>query len=198
MKLYGTFTSPFVRRVRVVALELGVEVEMVDTAAPGGPEALRRVSPIGKVPVAELDGEVVFDSHAIIAEMVALRGPGELRISGRTEPSEGNFVLAVDAALEAAIRLFYFRRDGVAVDPLPYMVKERERVRTIMTWLEGHVHGGWCTRHRAFGLAELALVTMLDWMAFRDAYPIADHPRLVSVQTMNADRPSLRATLPPP
>lgn len=197
MKLYGTLTSPFVRRVRVVAQELGVEVTMVDTSAPGGQEALRRVSPIGKVPVAELDGEIVYDSRAIIAEMVALRGPGELRISGRTDPAESNFVLAVDAALEAAIRLFYFKRDEIAVDGLPYMVKERERVRTIMTWLEGHVHGGWCTPARAFGLAELALVTTLDWMVYRGAYPIDDHPRLISVQTLHADRPSLQATLPP-
>ena len=197
MQLYGTLTSPFVRRVRVVAHELGVDVRTVDTTTPEGQEALRAVSPIGKVPVAELDGEVVFDSRTIIAEMVALRGPGALRIAGRTEPAESNFVHAVDAALEAAIRLFYFKRDGVAVDGLPYMVKERERVRTIMTWLEGHVHGGWCTRARGFGLAELALVTTLDWMTYRQAYPIADHPRLVAVQAVHADRPSLVATLPP-
>lgn len=196
MQLYGTVTSPFVRRVRVVAHELGVEVRMIDTATPAGQDALRAVSPVGKVPVAQFDGATVFDSHAIVAEMVAQRGSGPLRIGGRTDPAESNFVVAVDAALEAAIRLFYFQRDGVAIEGLPYMVKERARVRTIMTWLEGQVHGTSVTRDPGFGLAELALVTTLDWMEFRGAYPTGDHPRLLAVRAAHASRASLRATLP--
>ena len=56
MKLYGTTTSPFVRRVRAVAAEIGEPVELVNTASDAGQAQLREVSPIRKVPVAVIDG----------------------------------------------------------------------------------------------------------------------------------------------
>ena len=46
MKLYGTTTSPFVRRVRVAALELGHTFDLVNTAHDDGQAALRAASPI--------------------------------------------------------------------------------------------------------------------------------------------------------
>jgi glutathione S-transferase len=197
MKLYGTLTSPFVRRVRAVALELGVEVQLVDVSQPHGQELLAAISPIAKVPVAELDGSLWFDSHAIVAEMLAARGHGTLRVPKSFTAAESNFMVAVDGALEPAIRQFYFRRDKLAIDDLPYMVKERERVRAVMTWLERQVRPPWCTRQDGFGLAELWLITALDWMTYRDAYPVDDHPRLLEVRAAHRERASLRETLPP-
>lgn len=197
MKLYGTLTSPFVRRVRAVALELGARVDLVDVSQPDGQELLRAVNPIAKVPTAEIGGQLWFDSHAIVAELLATRGHGSLRVPPGFDAAESNFLVAVDGALEPAIRLFYFRRDKLAIDGLPYMVKERERVRAVMTWLERQVSPPWCTRHEGFGLAELNLITALDWMQYRDAYPVGDHPRLLEVRAAHADRPSLRGTLPP-
>ena len=55
MKLYGTTTSPFVRRVRVVAAEVGEPIEIIDTATDAGQAKLREVSPIRKVPVAVIE-----------------------------------------------------------------------------------------------------------------------------------------------
>lgn len=195
MRLFGTLTSPFVRRVRVAALELGVAAELVDTSTPEGQARLRAVSPIGKVPVAEFDGELIFDSREIVEAMLASRGSGPIRPLGGA--SERNFVVALDEALSAAIRLFYLRREGVSVEPIPSMVKERERVRTIMTWLDGQVHAGGVTAASSFGVAELALVTGLEWMRYRDAYAVDAHPRLLAVHAGHAGRASLRATAPP-
>lgn len=75
MKLYGTTTSPFVRRVRVVAAELGEPIDRVDTAPEVGQAALREVSPIRKVPVAVVDdGRALFDSRAIVEWLVGKHG----------------------------------------------------------------------------------------------------------------------------
>ena len=70
MKLFGTTTSPFVRRVRVVAAELGVAVDRVDTATEAGMAALRGASPIAKVPVAIVDERLLYDSRVIIDWLV--------------------------------------------------------------------------------------------------------------------------------
>ncbi|HEY0136236.1 MAG TPA: glutathione S-transferase family protein [Nannocystis sp.] len=199
MRLYGTLTSPFVRRVRVVALELHVELEFVDTTTPEGQAGLATLSPLRKVPVLEVDGAGVLDSRTISALLLERHGPGDLRSPrASTRWIEDSLIHAVDGALESAIRLFYFiKRDGVDVAPIPYMRTERERVDRTLAWLEGQIHGPWCTAAEGFGLAELALVTTLEWMHFRGMAELATYPNLQAFAAHHAGRPSLVRTRPP-
>src|SRR5437763_10525531 len=105
MKLYGTTTSPFVRRVRVVAAEVGEPIDLVNTAPDAGQAQLRELSPIRKVPVAVVGDRTIFGSRAIIAWLVTTRGWGELA-PPRDTWREDNLVNAVDAAADAVIQLF--------------------------------------------------------------------------------------------
>ena len=199
MRLYGTLTSPFVRRVRVVALELGVELEFVDTTTPDGQAGLATLSPLRKVPVLEVDGAGVLDSHTISALLLERHGPGDLRSSrASTRWIEDNLIHAVDGALESAIRLFYFiKRDGVDIEPIPYMRTERERLGRTLAWLEDQVRGPWCTAVEEFGLAEVALVTTLEWLQFRGMAQLTTYPNLQAFAAHHAGRPSLASTRPP-
>jgi glutathione S-transferase len=194
MKLYGTTTSPFVRRVRVVAAEVNEPIELVNTAGDAGLVALRRVSPIAKVPVAlisEADGDKpLFDSRAIIEWLEVHRGWPAPRDPWR----EGNLVNAIDAALDSVIQLFYLRRDGVAIDGTPYAQRQLARADAIFQWLATEVSDGSFTG--GFGLPEISLVCALDWMEFRQTYPIE---RAVGVQPVRVkwrERPSLATTRP--
>lgn len=198
MRLYGTLTSPFVRRVRVLAHELALNLELVDTTTPDGQAALQRLSPLRKVPVLEVGGVGVLDSHAISTLLLSQHGPGPLRPPRRTtEIAEGNVVYAVDGALEAAIRLFYLRRDKIDATQIPYMVTERQRVDRTLAWLEGQVRGPWCTHEDGFGLAEVALVTTIEWLQFRDMAELDGYPRLLALTAEHGQRPALLATRPP-
>jgi glutathione S-transferase len=195
MKLYGTITSPFVRRVRVVAAELGCAVEFVDTAAEGGQAALRAITPIRKVPVAIVDGRTLFDSRVIIEWLTTTRGFG-----GLTPPSdrwhEANLVNAIDAAIDSAIQVFYLRRDGVAIEGNVFAQRQQERVDSILEWLGQQLS----TDHGSFGagvgLAEVSLISGLDWMDFRNAYPTERAPQLAKLRATWADRPSIASTRP--
>jgi len=76
MRLYNLGLSPNAMRVRAVAFELGVELEIVDIDLRGGgnrtPEFLA-LNPNGKVPVL-VDGDfVLWESRAINAYLAALR-----------------------------------------------------------------------------------------------------------------------------
>ncbi len=200
MRLHGTVTSPFVRRVRVVAQELGLSLEWVDTTTPEGQASLQRLSPLRKVPVLEVDGVGVLDSHAI-CDLLLAREAGEAgdfrRPRAATQIAEGNVIHAIDGAAEAAIRLFYFRRDGVDSEVIPYMRLERERVERALAWLDERVRGPWCTEVDGFGLAELAVVTAVEWMQFRAVAAMEPYPRLLALVAAHAERPSLRGTRPP-
>ena len=139
MRLHGTVTSPFVRRVRVLGIELGLRLEWVDTTTPEGQASLQRLSPLRKVPVLEVGGVGVLDSHAICDLLLAQAGKQAefRRPRAVTQIAEGNTIHAIDGALEAAIRLFYLRRDGVDSEAIPYMRIERERVGRALAWLDG-------------------------------------------------------------
>src|SRR5688572_25625213 len=134
MKLYGTTTSPFVRRVRAVAIEIGEPVELISTAGADGSARLRAVSPIAQVPVAEIDGRVLFDSRVIADWLTTTRGHGGLA-PARDRWQQANLVNAIDGALDSAIQAFYLRRDRVGADDNPYTVRQLEWAAAIFAWL---------------------------------------------------------------
>ncbi|PZP54827.1 MAG: glutathione S-transferase, partial [Azospira oryzae] len=67
MKLLGSLTSPFVRKVRVVMAEKRIECdfELHDPWSSATP--LSEFNPLGKVPVLVMDdGTALFDSRVIV------------------------------------------------------------------------------------------------------------------------------------
>ena len=197
MKLYGTVTSPFVRRVRVVASELNLDVDRIDTATDAGQAALAQLNPIRKVPAALVDGRTLFDSRVIIDWLTTTRGWGTLA-PPRDHWREQNLLNAIDAAADAAISLFYLKRDGVAIEGSPFALRQTDRVASIFTWLSTElcVDQSSFRNSGEFGMPELALVCMLDWMEFRAAYPTQTAPALLQVRQTWQARPSLVATHP--
>jgi glutathione S-transferase len=188
MKLYGTTTSPFVRRVRVVAAEVGEPIELVNTAPDAGQAQLREVSPIRKVPVAMFGDRTIYDSRAIIAYMVATRGWGELA-PPRDTWREDNLVNAIDAAADSVIQVFYLRRDGIAIDGTPFAKRQLERADAIFAWLAPQL------RTDALGLPEITTICMLDWMDFRQQYP-TERAGCERVRAAWRERKSLADTRP--
>ena len=75
MKLLYSLSSPYARKVRIVAAEKRIEIEMstVVLSAPDNP--VNDLNPLGKVPVLVLDGgESLYDSR-VIAEYLDNRTP---------------------------------------------------------------------------------------------------------------------------
>ena len=193
LTVYGTTTSPFVRRVRVVALELGLAHELIDASTDAGQAQLRQRTPIWKMPAAEIDDELVFDSREICERLVARHGAGKL---ARVESlADRNVITVVDGALDSLINRFYLTRDGVDVESIPYLRKQRERAASALGWLEAKLQGGWDDPDR-FGLPEIAIATALGWMRFRETYAIEQHPNLLACVERCEARASFVATRP--
>lgn len=198
MQLYGSYTSPFVRRVRVVAAELGLPCTLVDAFSDEGQRALRELTPIWKAPTVVVDGRVLWDSAVILDYLFARHGYGPFReTSDVTRFDEACLKAAVDEALGVFVKRFYLRRDGVDVDQVAYLVKDHDRGRSILAWIDGKVRGPWCTSEDGFGLAELALYTAVDWMTFREMTSLDAFPNLRAFMDAHAGRESLVATPPP-
>ncbi len=203
MQLFGTLTSPFVRRVRIVCLERGLPFSLVDTTTAEGGERLKKLSPIAKVPIAQFaDGRVVFDSRVITAELchdgwAPLRAPaGDIR--GRVD--EENVVNLVDEALLSLIRVFYLKKDGGDLT-VPWVNKETTRARNILLHLNEQTMGHHLTvqgaKEGGLGRTELAAATALAWMRYRGMFDLAETPKLGVLLAHWAERPSFAQTAPP-
>ncbi|MBI2377823.1 MAG: glutathione S-transferase family protein [Deltaproteobacteria bacterium] len=195
MKLYGTSTSPYVRRVRVVAGLVGAQLELVNTATEAGQNELRTLTPIWKVPVLDANERVIFDSHVICDFLVRRFGNRNLRTdSGEARWREQNLLTVIDGAQDSAVNVYYLRD----VDPssTSYLQKQRDRVESAMNWLDKQLVGIWLSETPRLGLTEIALYSMIDWMRFRGAYDVTRHPMLTKFAAAHAAFEGFATTAP--
>jgi glutathione S-transferase len=197
IQLFGSLTSPYARRVRIVLAELGQPSEWTDTTTDAGQAALRAVTPLWKVPVAVINGETVFDSAVITQRLVHEFGFGTLTPYQTSDWHTRNVITVIDGLLDSLINAFYLGKDGVTKEHAPYVRKQVERADAAVTWIEQQLSGPWLSANNTFGLPEIALLTALEWMRFRATYPVEAHPALIQFLAFHAERPSVHATKPP-
>ncbi len=76
MRLHSSYTSPYVRKVKVFLRETGLMDAVTETYTnPSDERVLRPLNPIGKIPALEVgDGEVLYDSRVICAYLDSCHG----------------------------------------------------------------------------------------------------------------------------
>ena len=75
MKLVGSYTSPFVRKLSILLLEKGITFEFINELPYNADNGVAQFNPLGKVPVLVTEeGECWFDSP-IIAEYIDPKSP---------------------------------------------------------------------------------------------------------------------------
>ncbi|NCA17342.1 MAG: glutathione S-transferase [Betaproteobacteria bacterium] len=111
MKLFGSLTSPFVRKVRIVAIEKRLDLElMVDDV--WGPESkLGDINPLAKVPTLLVDDTAVYDS-AVIVEYLDARAPTHKLVpdGNRDRTAVRTLESLADGLCDAAITMMLEKR----------------------------------------------------------------------------------------
>ena len=89
MKLIGSPTSPYVRKVCIVMAEKKLEYRMVAEDVWSATTTIHASNPLGKVPCLVLEGgEAVFDSRVIVEYLDTLSPVGKLIPSNGRERAE--------------------------------------------------------------------------------------------------------------
>lgn len=169
MKLLYSLNSPYARKVRVVAAEKRIDIEMVlvDLAAPDCP--VNQHNPLGKIPVLVLDdGDSLFDSR-VIAEFLDHRTPVanllphdhtlKIQVKRWEALADGTCDAAVAAVLET-------RRQEHASDEA-FLNKQLGKVERGLRALSDELAGNkWCVDD-TFSLADIALGCLLGYLELR-------------------------------
>ena len=204
MRLYVTPASPWVRRVRVTILELGIEgrFEFVQTRWPHSwgtqtvamPADFTAATPVLRIPALVTDDVTLTDSHAICDYLNAEFGNFRLLArEGKARWQALSTMALANAVLEAQImrRAETLRPDrGRSTD---FIAKMRDRTFRCFAALEDHLPNFGST----FDLAQITTAVACsydDWRYGPDWRSAA--PQLAAWYDRVAERPSLKATEP--
>jgi glutathione S-transferase len=200
MQLYFNPASPFVRKVRVTAHELGltgkIGLTSVTTLTPVSPhDGLRSSNPLGKIPaLITEEGTVLYDSPVICEYLDALAGgnrifpaagPVRWMALRRQALADGIMDAAVLTRYEQAVRPQELRWQAWADGQLL-------KIRTALDALEQESLDG------AFDIGTISIACALGYLDLRFAGEgwRSNRPRLAAWLAAVSERPSLAATIP--
>lgn len=199
MKLYGSLTSPFVRKARILIREkqLACEFTVADPAEAGG--VVRARNPLWQVPVLErADNEALFDSPVIVEYLDSLAAPALLPASGEQRWQVLRWQALADGMLEAVIARLLESRRPIVQQSSDQIAFQESRVAAALAFASARLKGESFLMENRFTLADLALAVALEYIDFR--YPHdwrAQHPRLAFWLAGISARASFADTVPP-
>jgi glutathione S-transferase len=105
MKLIGSVTSPYVRKVRIVMAEKKLDYQFILEDVWSDTTPIHTSNPLGKVPCLIMDGhEAVFDSRVIVEYLDTLSPVGKLiPTAGRERAEVKTWEALADGLLDAAL-----------------------------------------------------------------------------------------------
>ncbi len=187
MQLLYSPMSPFARKVRVAAHEVGVPLEIA-MINPWTDEALRKANPLAKVPTVILDdGTALYDSRVICQYLDGLSG-------GRLVPAPRWPALLLEAIADgvgdAAVRAVMEKRRDEGDRHLDVIERQFAALDAALDRLEAE-------RLDGFGLGEIAVAAHLGYLDFRSVVDWrAGRPGLAAWYEAASRRDSMVATEP--
>jgi glutathione S-transferase len=203
MKLIGSTTSPYVRKVRVVMAEKKLDYAFVTDDVWSADTTISRSNPLGKVPCLVMEGgEALFDSRVIVEYLDTLSPVGKLIPAvGRERAEVKTWEALADGMLDASIMARMestwtgrteAQRSQAWIDR--QLVKVSDAVKAMS---QGLGDKPFCAGIH-LSLADISVGCALGYLDFR--FPQIDwrseYPSLVKLHDKLMQRPSFADTIP--
>ncbi|NMT62491.1 glutathione S-transferase N-terminal domain-containing protein [Marinobacter orientalis] len=187
MKLIGSTTSPYVRRIRLLLADNEYEFVNLDIYGEGRDE-LRRHNPALKIPML-IDGEQeVYDSRVIARYISEKQGLAPLSWD------QENQLTLIDAANDSAVILLLSSRSGIDTsENLMFFNLQRERIMMTMRTLAAMVDEG---QFSHWNYPAMCLYSLVDWVDFRDLVDFTGVESLLTFRDHHRDNGVVAGTDP--
>jgi glutathione S-transferase len=207
MKLIGSLTSPFVRKVRIVMAEKKLDFQLVLEDV-WNSDAILKMNPLGKVPCLVMEGQdsitgAVFDSRVIVEYVDTLSPVGKLIPErGRERTEVKTWEALADGVMDAAV-LALLENKFVGRTPEQrseaWVQRQLDKVLAACAAMnQGLGDKAWCWGNH-FSLADIAVGCSLGYLDFR--FPAIDwrgaNPNLARHFDKLSARQSFIDTAPP-
>jgi glutathione S-transferase len=200
MKLIGTLTSPYTRKVRVVFTEKRIDYDF-EAHSPSEPGTrVPEFNPLGKVPVLVLDdGTTIFDSRVIVEYLDGVSPVARLiPETSRQRIQVRRWEALADGILDAAVLTMQEGRRPKAKQSMEWIERQMGKVDSALKHAAGDLEDRpWCY-DEGFSLADIALGCALGYLDFRfPAIPWRTaYPNLERHAEKLFKRPSFEASIP--
>jgi len=170
MQLFGSTTSPFVRRLRLFMQDIPHDFVLVDIFNSRDRAEIQGQNPTLKIPMLKDGDQVVLDSGSIFRYLQAKSGAQTLSWD------QQNTLTSIDAASESLVQILILSRSEIdtSADKLYFRI-QRERLETVFNHLEKQAQEGMFAR---WNYLSISLYCLLDWVLFRQLYDISDFTQL--------------------
>ncbi|WP_249022601.1 MULTISPECIES: glutathione S-transferase [Kluyvera] len=200
MKLVGSYTSPFVRKISILLLEKGIAFDFVNEQPYNAENGVAQYNPLGKVPALVTDdGECWYDSP-IIAQYIELLG-----VAPQMVPSDPQQALRIrqlealaDGIMDAGLASVREQARPAAQQSEEEVLRQREKISRSLDALEGYLNDG-TLKTDELNLATIAIACAIGYLNFRRIAPgwCVDRPQLVKLAETLFLRESFARTEPP-
>jgi glutathione S-transferase len=203
MKLIGSSTSPYVRKVRIVMAEKKLDYQLLNEDVWAAETNISASNPLGKVPCLVMEGgEALFDSRVIVEYLDTLSPVGKLIPAGGRERAEVKTWEALsDGLLDAAIlaRLeatWPGRQEGERSQA--WIDRQMKKIDDSLSAMDRAL----AERSNCVGihlsLADIAVGTAVSYLDFRFGQIDwrGQHPNLGALYERLAQRQSFKDTVP--
>ncbi len=200
MKLIASLTSPFARKVRIVAAEKHIEYQLVVDVPWAADTHVPEFNPLGKVPVWVLeDGKTLFDSRVIVEYLDSVSPVGHLLPrEPRPRIAVKRWEALADGVADAAALVFVERKRPVELQSQEWIDRHLGKIGAGLQAMSDDLGTQvWCTGEY-FNLSDIALGCSLGYLEFR--FPEIDwrrsHPNLSEIYDRLMQRQAFKETIP--
>lgn len=177
MQLYGSITSPYVRRLRIFMQEMQYDFIQLDIFKPADRAALASINPTLKIPmlkdVVKGQEQLVLDSRLIYQYLQQKHQLPKLNWD------QENIMTSVDAANDSLVQMFILSRSGIDVSAGKlYFDIQRERIDLIFEELNKQAAAG---AFEVWNYLSISLFCLLDWVSFRNLYDFSEYAELAEL-----------------
>jgi glutathione S-transferase len=200
MKLIGSLTSPFVRKVRIVLAEKQIECEFIIDTPWAAETQVSLYNPLGKIPVLVLDdGSTLYDSRVIAEYLDGLVTDRGLLPADRFERIQvRRWEALADGVADAAAAVFLEAKRPEGERSPSWIERQRGKIDLGLKAMAAELgERPWC-RGNAMTLADIACGCALGYLVFR--FPDIDwqqrHVNLARWYDRIMQRPAFLDTVP--
>ncbi|MGE3608654.1 MAG: glutathione S-transferase family protein [Bacteriovoracaceae bacterium] len=184
--LYGSHTSPFVRRMRMLLEFIPYEFKEMNIFETQDAVTLNKINPINQIPVLTDGDQTIWNSRVIFNYLNSKHSFQKMSWD------DENLLTAIEGAMEAGVALLMLKRSGINTDEqLMYVARQKDRIESVLDYLKPYITG---PAMNDWNFQTMSLYSFLDWGQFRNIFSIEHRPECRKFMEIHSHREIINKT----